>query len=278
MNTRQVHFARSAIRLEFEGERPAQIVNFLFGAIADSGPAAPHRRYRLLDSPAGELLADVDDSPAYRHRNPAEMAGWLLGNVGYHLADRSRGGLLFHAGALAWGERGLILPGTMGAGKTTLTAWLLTRGFDYLSDELVFVPDQSEQIEALARPLNLKRPARPALAGFVDFDSPSAQILSAHNSDLVLPVVLRPANRLSQPALRQIVFPRYRAGSELALERLSAAQTGQALMQCLINARNLPGHGFTEIARLARQTPACRLTYGGFHQLGSAIEALMAGA
>lgn len=278
LQTREVHFAASAIHLEFCGDRPAGIVDFLFRHIAASGPAQPHRTYRLEledDSPTAQLRVSVAGSPPYRHPSDGVMAGWLLGNVDYHLADRSRGGLLFHAGALAWGRTGLILPGTMGAGKTTLTAWLVAHGFDYLSDELTFVPDQTLTVQALARPLNLKHPARPALETYLDFDNLAPHILPGQDADLIQPTLLRPANHFSQPRLGLIIFPRYQADAQLSLERLSKAQAGKALMQCLINARNLPDHGFGEITRLVRQTPAYRLTYGGFAQLGHSIENLV---
>jgi len=59
---------------------------------------------------------------------------------------------LFHAAALAWQGRGLLLPGKISAGKTTLTAWLLSRGLDYLTDELVFIPQGTVAVRGLARP------------------------------------------------------------------------------------------------------------------------------
>ncbi|MFN8459219.1 MAG: hypothetical protein U0401_31980 [Anaerolineae bacterium] len=96
----------------------------------------------------------------YRGDYPAVAAELLLGDSCHHLADRSQGGLLLHAASLTWQDRGLLLPGTSGAGKTALTAWLLSQGFGYLTDELVFVPWGQNSVRALTRPLNLKRPAR----------------------------------------------------------------------------------------------------------------------
>lgn len=56
---------------------------------------------------------------------------------------------------------------------------------------------------------------------------------------------------------------------------MTKAQTGLALMQCLINARNLPGHGFTEISRLAQTVPAYTMRYPGFEQVGEMVERLL---
>jgi hypothetical protein len=45
-------------------------------------------------------------------------------------------------------------------------------------------------------------------------------------------------------------------------------------MNVLVNARNLPRHGVPEIIRLASSTPAYRLHYSGFDQIGELEEHL----
>ncbi|MFN8459220.1 MAG: hypothetical protein U0401_31985 [Anaerolineae bacterium] len=60
----------------------------------------------------------------------------------------------------------------------------------------------------------------------------------------------------------------------MVLRPLSQAQAGLALMQCLLNARNLPEHGFPEVTRLIRQVPAYHLGYSHFGQLEGQIEQL----
>ncbi len=51
------------------------------------------------------------------------------------------------------------------------------------------------------------------------------------------------------------------------MRTLTPAQAGWGLMRCLIDARNLPNHGFTAIAQLARQTPARQVRYVDFEWL-----------
>ena len=190
---------------------------------------------------------------------------------------------MFHAAGLAWHNKGLMLPGKIGAGKSTLSAWLSTQGFDYLTDELVFIAAGSDVMQPFPRPLNLKRPARPVLQGWLDFSdrdqldpAGGAHILTSPQIDLAPPTLLYPANTISQPALKAIIFPHYRPAAEFEMQPLSKAQAGLELMQCLVNARNLPEHGFPEIARLARRLPAYHLRYSSFAQIGAQIEKLMA--
>jgi hypothetical protein len=63
------------------------------------------------------------------------------------------------------------------------------------------------------------------------------------------------------------LFPTYQPQGEPDWEPLSLAQTGQLLMQSLINARNLAHHGFHEAARLARIAPGYRFSYAHFNQV-----------
>ena len=46
-------------------------------------------------------------------------------------------------------------------------------------------------------------------------------------------------------------------------------------MQCLVNARNLPGRGLSEIARLATTAPAYRVAYASFDQIEDWIAPLL---
>jgi hypothetical protein len=274
METRLITFAGNSVAVEYSGPRPARIVDFLYRDVSADSTIPPHVTYRLMpgDEP-GRLVLYRGDTLIYEGDSEATLAELLLGDTCYHLADQSRGGLLFHAAGLARAGKGLLLPGGVGAGKSTLAAWLAARGFDYLTDELVFVPQGADTMQTFTRPLNLKNPARAVLRNQVDFEGQAADILSSPQADLVSLTVLRPGNAPGEPPVSLIIFPRYRPGSDFILRPLSRAQAGLALMECLVNARNLPEHGFPQIARLARLAPAYKLTYAHFQQIGEQIDA-----
>ena len=278
MPTRVITFAGSTLSIEYQGDRATRIVNFLYRHISTDGGEAAQANYRLLPAPQGgtdELALYDDENLLGRSKDEAEIADLLLGNSCYKLAYHSRGGLLFHAGGLARQGKGLLLPGTMGAGKTTLAAWLVSRGFDYLTDEMVYIPHQANAMQGLTRPLNLKHPSRPVVQAWFDYETQAARFYSAAATDLIPPALFRPNNQLSQPRLRLIIFPRYQADSEFSLKALSKAQAGLALMQCLINARNLADHGFPEITRLTKSVPAYKMSYASFEQIGDRIETIL---
>jgi hypothetical protein len=284
MQRRLICFAGSSVATEYEGERAARIVSFLYRHIpaGDDRDSAPHVTYRVAPGgEAGTLALYRGTDLLYEGDCEATLAETLLGETGYSLADKSWGGLLFHAGALAWKGKGLLLPGDVGAGKTTLTAWLALKpngSLEYLTDEMVFFPNGADTMQTYTRPLNLKTPARAALEDLVDFEGDADRILSTQYGDLISPDLVNFAGPRDETPLSLITFPHYAAGNEFELKRLSKAQAGLALMQCLVNARNLPEHGFRELARLARRAPAYKMSYAHFDQIGEGVEALIRSA
>jgi hypothetical protein len=271
---RIISFGGSAVAVEYAGSRAAALVDFLYQHIPPGGDGEPCVTYRVEWDVPEKIVLYRDGAPVYEGGSEATTADLLLGLTCFHLTDHSRGGLLFHAAGLAWQDKGLLLPGQIGAGKTTLAAWLVTKGCDYLTDELVFVPDGAATLQAFARPLNLKKASWQVLQPHLDLTGHTAQFLKTCCVALVSPTLLRPANLLSEPPVSLILFPRYGSGEEFALRPLSKAQAGLALMQCLVNARNLPEHGFPQVARLSRAAPAYALRYSSLDQLDR-IEALL---
>lgn len=274
---RVVSFAQSAVTIESEGARADRIVDFLFRDTSSDDRIMPHVELRVAEPIRPEKLAVFQDyASMYESESDAELAEFLLGDVTVHLADKSHGGMVFHAGALVWNGFGVLVPGSIGAGKTTMTTWLVSRGLDYLTDEMVWVPEGTNAIHGLTRPLNIKKPSRVVLQDVFDFEKHAAEILSSDRIDLIPPTALKPDNVLSTPRIGLIVFPKYQPHGELEIQQLSKAQTGFALLETLVNARNLTEHGFHEAARLAQLAPAYRIRYSHFEQIREPLENLLA--
>jgi len=282
METHLISFGGSTVTVEYSGEAARGIVEMI---LADVAPVLGTRQYvnashwtiRLVSVAAAPVQSFEGVSGAALRALGQVTPEVVLGRLCYQLANRSHGGLLFHAAGLGHVGRGLLLPGMMEAGKTTLTAWLLAQGYTYtyLTDELVFVSEGSAQIQAFTRPLNLRADGLSALQAALAIDL--SDLLPRDGATaLVAPRRFGSGQVHNEAVLDAIIFPCFVAGSPLSFTPLSKAETGLALMECLINARNLPQHGFPEVVRLARSVPAYRLQYGSFSQLeGWFVEALM---
>lgn len=267
VSTRIVSFGDSSIQIDYDGPDAARVVDFLYRDIPRDRTIPAHVTFELR-SERGVVTLCCGDRRRYEGPSVGLAAGILLDDSIFHLADKSRNGLLLHAAAVHCDGRCLLLPGKTGAGKTTLTAWLTRQGFGYLTDELVYIPLGSRDVQSLSRPLSIKTAARETLASHLDFTD-TTDLLTGPNATLVRSSKLNPKPvRADAVGLSQVVFPRYQAGSDFEVVPLAKALAALRLTECLINARNLPANGFHEVARLLREVPSHELVYSDFGQLG----------
>jgi hypothetical protein len=131
-----------------------------------------------------------------------------------------------------------------------------------LTDELVYIPAGTTTAVPFTRPLNIRASGLAALeAKGVDVSASGAEVLHAPSLALVRPPVSASGIDQPPPEIAFIAFPRYEADASFSATAMSKAEAGLNLMACLINARNLADHGHPEVARLAREVPAFRVTY-----------------
>lgn len=267
--TRVVTFAGSSVRIDAVGSDALSLVRFLFDAVVPAEGPPPHVTLRVAAHGAVRALY-VDDILYCERESVGSLASAVQDQALFHLSDRSTGGLLLHAAAVCRGTQTVLLPGTSGAGKSSLAAWLTSHGFAYLTDELVFIPSGTLDVVPFVRPLSLKASARQTVgADVIDFAALSASSLTSPEVSLIQAAAFGAIGHAGTPELAAIVFPRFSLGAPLRIEPLSKADTGLELMSGLINARNLPGHGFSEVTRLAKLIPGSLLEYGAFSQLGA---------
>jgi len=162
-------------RLRFLRSRPAGAADVVFDiragtqdgfAAAPDGPGRP-----VYDAPGGQLgyFRESDqlfiDCPDYLRMlcSPAAglvktavpgagagsvLAAYLFFTIPLMEVMKRRGRFPLHAGCVARDGRGVLLAGTSGAGKSTLTAALVADGWDFLTDDMVFVTRQAGEMWA----------------------------------------------------------------------------------------------------------------------------------
>jgi hypothetical protein len=180
---------------------------------------------------------------------------------------------LFHASAVARDNSALLFPAPSGSGKSTLVTSLLQDRFDYLSDDLVGVSMDDQRVWPFPLGINLKRGSRPLVEIPRGFEA--VEIAGEARRDRIL---APPSDTWSHPPapLRAVVFPRYVAGAEPTLERLTALD---ALTRLLMDRVHL-GHPLTErrITRFLRwveRTPFYALVYSDLAPAEALIEGLL---
>jgi hypothetical protein len=275
---RIVSFGGSSVAIECDAapdSLPARIVDLLFSGMPERDHARPRVTFHIgLDAESRCLTLRRDELLLYQSESVARLAILLINRVTEQLVTECTQGLLIHAAALARG-RAVILPGRTGAGKTTLAAWLTKAGFDYLSDELVYIPDGELTVQPFPRPLAVKTAGLPVVRRLLDFERHADQMVAAPEATFIPPRLLGVGNPSSDVRAAAVVSFQYQENARFAMEPLSPAATGLVLMGCLVNARNLPGHGFRAVARLAREVPGWKMIYGNAADVSDPLAALL---
>jgi hypothetical protein len=184
--------------------------------------------------------------------------------------------LLFHAGALAWRDQGLLLPAASGSGKTTLVGALLAAGWRVGSDEVGAIERHSGRLVAFPRSLNVKAGGRAALAHL--FPELAAAVPWPLGAEQTWP--LRPAGNAwltSAVPVRHIVFPKYTPGERSTLHPLTRAEALAHLLPLEFNAQQLGGAGIDECIQLVRDAACYRLTIGDLADAVTLLQRLVEG-
>lgn len=263
--SRVLRFGDSAVRVSARGERAEKLAAFALSAVHGEGEAEPHAEFVFAGE--GEAFVVSQDGVSRTFECGGDALEHLVGECTRELVERTAGGLVLHAAAVAREGGVTLIGGASGAGKTTLTTWLLTRGFAYLTDELVWVPEGSASGRALTRPLSVKSGSANVVADLLR-DTDARLAVSWSHGVLYDPRAFGEVAQGSGAPITRLVFPTFERGARFRLERLSGGRAAHEVLAITANARNLPRHGLGEAARLARTVPAYRLVYGAFDDLG----------
>jgi hypothetical protein len=228
-------------------------------------PAAPPASFRVT----------VDGQPEDWHAAEDELPLLLTTLVtAAALEGLAADYLLFHAGALAWQDQGLLLPAASGSGKTTLVGALLAAGWRVGSDEVGAVERHSGRLVAFPRSLNVKAGGRAALTPL--FPELAAAVPWPLGAEQIWP--LQPARAAwltSAVPVRHIIFPQYTPGESSALRPLSRTEALARLLPLAFNARRLGGAGIDECIQLVRDANCYRLTIGDLTDAVTLVQQLV---
>lgn len=197
----------------------AALVGALYAAAAADLDRARHvvDVGRALGHEGPGYFVAVDGAVIVRTPAPTVAFSHLVFQLN-QLAIEATPGLRLHAGAVDWSGATIVLPGAMGAGKSTLVAGLVRRGAEYVTDEVVAL-DAAGRVRPYPKPISLGT-APPAL-GPVEWTPPgagAAVFLGA--SGVVPPTVLGRVSAGSADPPATVVLPTYTRGAPTSVTEL----------------------------------------------------------
>lgn len=167
------------------------------------------------------------------------------------IAERAEGCLFVHAGAVAWRDRGIVIPGCSRSGKSTLVRALVEAGATYYSDEFA-VLDPDGWVHPYALPLSIRASdTQPALRTRVE-------VMNGRSGTSPVPV-------------RLIVVTSYRRYARWRPRLLSRGQAFLALMENTIAARLIPETAMTLLRPTAIGARTIKTIRGNARRVAAAV-------
>lgn len=256
-------FGNQAFAIEGSNDNALSIAEFLFLDFPDATPATSARQYRIISGSAPTFTLWEGDRQLYSGSSRYQLAYILMNEVIFHCINDNDRQHALHAGAVCRDNRCIILPGKSGNGKSTLTCWLIKHGFQYLTDELVFL-DAEATITPMTRPISLK--VGPSHESWLLAEQ-HEDVIASDTGSMIPHRLLNPDFTVMQPKITDIVFPAFVPDAEPKLQEISPAKSSLYLLRSHVNARNLQGHGIKDMASIVRQCRSFMLTYGSFDDL-----------
>ena len=261
--------------MSFALETELPSVRLLLGHLA-TPDARPQTRIEIRGNVSSGAVLMRDGVQRMRTSDPSLLGGGLWHAVLEAIHPNVRWRALLHGAALARDGVGLALAGPSGSGKTTLAAGLVSRGFDYLSDDAVPVTEPDGAVVPWPLPLSIK----PGSLELLETRFPELARAPTYSTKGIEARLLIPAAAVwDAPAvkLRALIFPRFIAGSAPQQRPLSPFE---ALQNLLID-RVWLGYPITE-ARVTSfldwldSTPAHAITYGTLDDAVQLVERVIA--
>lgn len=211
-----------------------------------------------------------------------KLSGCTLGDLAYnlsdclvfHFADKIKDAFCIHAGAVVFDNKAFLIVGESGAGKSTFTAWLVSQGATYLTDELSII-DKHGFVTGLSRPIQIKWHGTDTAFALVDSKDnliPGSKVSGIPISAFYNKVI---SNTEQQYQLSGIIFINYQQSADYQLTKLSSAEAGMKVMQNYVNARNVDRFGFTDLMETINKTPCYHLKYSNFFNCNDVLSLML---
>jgi hypothetical protein len=211
----------------------------------------PRRHYALVHAPDGVRVEAEGTTlgQALSHRGALDA---LESDLQLFVAQHSREFVFVHAGVVGVRGKALLLPGTSGAGKTTLVQALLKAGATYYSDEYALL-DSRGQVHPYPRALSVR--------------------LEDGSGKVRFPV-LRSVSRVGKHplSLGVVLVTEFCSGSRWAPEPMTRGEVVLALLSNTVPARDRPAEVMAALARAASEAEGFRTLRGNAR--GVALAAL----
>jgi hypothetical protein len=223
---------------------------------------------------AGRYRVIEDGGPPREELTPAAVVNYLHRRAFILSVEDRPQALLLHAACLRNAGRRVILVGTEGAGKTTLTLSLVLRGYEIEGDENVFVDGRG--VIARPRGLRVKERALARLPEIADRIAAAPFLTDVYGRKIynLDPRMIGAPWQIRQGAVDLVVLLRANHGGASSVRPLGALAAGRELMAEIGFPATGRGGAVAALAGLTARAQAFDLSLGNSAQALDLIDRL----
>ena len=171
---------------------------------------------------------------------------------------------VIHSAVVERDGQALVLPGQPGSGKSTLCAALALGNWRLLSDELTIVSQVDGRVQPVPRPISLKGNSIELIKTCFPSAELTTPVTDTHKGAIAYarPPTAAVTAADCPVAVKYVVFPKFKAGTELVFEPLSRARALTELMENTFNVGLLGAAGFESLAQAIACAECYAVEYG----------------
>ena len=176
--------------------------------------------------------------------------------------------MIIHAAVVARGENALLLPGRPGAGKSTLCAALINRGWRLLSDEMALIDPLTGSVTPIPRPVSLKNASIDVIQRFAP-EAVFGPVINDTHKGTVAHIKAPEASiqqKNDKAVIRWVVFPEYHKGSALEISRANSARVLMDLVGQTFNFGTLGLSAFQALNDIVNQAEPLHFRYSDLEE------------
>ncbi len=233
-----------------------------------------HGVRRFFRRQARFLIDEIEPFEPFALTNAFPLYEW---GVNWCFGQRFNQYVLFHSGALAIGDRAVVMAATPGSGKSTLTAAMMLRGFRLLSDEFGVLDPATGCMLPMLKPVALKNRSIDVIRSFSDTAFLGPTFPGTRKGDVAH---LAPdacsvdsAHRPARPVV--VLFPVWREGAALELKPQAREQAFARLAFNSFNYALLGPVSFEAVTDVVASCRAFQLTYGSLEEAVTCVRELV---
>lgn len=208
----------------------------------------------------------------------AQAYPMLEWGMNWCVANHAHQFLILHAAVIEKLGSAVVLPAEPGAGKSTLTAAMVHRGWRLLSDELALISLDSPLVHPFPRPINLKNDSIDIVQDiYGDAAVMSRRVPDTHKGTIaLLQAPSASVSRMLEPAkIGALAFPRYESGSGLETEEVADAVAFQMAIGHAFNYTTVGEQGFKSLGSVIKTTNPCQFRYSSFDAVDEFLTGLV---